>query len=236
VVWNTHLYRTEISGEQEKEVDNHHFLWFCLVMAGLKTFLQRVAPSLGLTGGALYERQRALVALGALKTLPGRGPGSGVPFTAENFAAVLISVLAADALTEVDQRVVALCDAIPWRSGSASAAQGELYQRKGGPTFKTEVGRVLTGQPLAWPWMTGRMRYRYALGIRVSRLWRGEIVVSVGPGPGGSRTLQFRPLTGDERSKLINHTVEIELPAIMFLQKFTIAALSQPETDEEDET
>ena len=65
-------------------------------MAGLKSFLYGVAPILGVSPAALYERQRALVNIGVLKTTAGRGPGSGVPFTAENFAAIVISLLAAE--------------------------------------------------------------------------------------------------------------------------------------------
>ena len=82
-------------------------------MASLKSFLYGVAPLLGMTGAALYERQRALVDLGVLEAVPGRGPGSGVPLTPENIAAVIISVLAAENLAEVDDRVVGIINAVP---------------------------------------------------------------------------------------------------------------------------
>src|SRR5215831_16940231 len=77
-------------------------------MASLKSFLQGVAPILGVSLATLYERQRALVRLGVLPPSTGAGPGSGVPFTAENFAAILISLLASDSLSDVDQSMVAL--------------------------------------------------------------------------------------------------------------------------------
>ena len=82
-------------------------------MASLKSFLQGVAPILGVSLATLYERQRALVRLGVLPPSTGAGPGSGVPFTAENFAAILISLLASDSLSDVDQSMVALFKAKP---------------------------------------------------------------------------------------------------------------------------
>ena len=83
-------------------------------MAGLKTFLGRLSPLLGVvTPAALYERQRVLVDIGLIKPRAGRGPGSGVAFTAENLAALVISILATDSLSEIDQRVVDLCNAQP---------------------------------------------------------------------------------------------------------------------------
>jgi hypothetical protein len=80
-------------------------------MVGLKSFLYELGPLLGTTGIALYERQRILVNLGVIEAAPGRGPGSGVPLTADNIAAMIISVLAADAPSEIDQTVAALCNA-----------------------------------------------------------------------------------------------------------------------------
>src|SRR6478735_4032377 len=97
-------------------------------MAGLKSFLYGVAPILGVTGAILYERQRALVNLGVLKAEQGRGPGSGVPLSAENAAAVIISLLAAGSLSEVDERVVALCRALP---DDADPIERRLWEKRG---------------------------------------------------------------------------------------------------------
>jgi hypothetical protein len=102
---------------QEKVVAANNFLWFGLVMVGLKSFLYELGPLLGTTGIALYERQRLLVNLGVVEAVPGRGPGSGVPLTANNIAAMIISVLAADAPSEIDQTVAALCNATAKRGG-----------------------------------------------------------------------------------------------------------------------
>ena len=116
-----------------------------LVMASLKSFFYGVAPILGVTGAALYERQRALVSLGVLKAAKGRGPGNGVPLTAENVAAVIISVLAARSLSEVDQYVVDLCEAQSEGTLPKSPTR-DLWAKLGKPTFASDVGRVLTGK------------------------------------------------------------------------------------------
>src|SRR5262249_34293535 len=102
-------------------------------MPSLKSFLYGVAPIIGATGAALYERQRALVSIGALKSLPGRGPGSGVPLSAEAFAAILISVLATDNLSEVDERVARLL------STATDDMDAQTWRRLGKPTFLSET-------------------------------------------------------------------------------------------------
>jgi hypothetical protein len=56
-----------------------------------------------MTPAALYERQRALVRAGLLKAEGGKGPGSGVRATPYSMALLLISVLAADSLSEVEE-------------------------------------------------------------------------------------------------------------------------------------
>src|SRR6516225_4770388 len=97
-------------------------------MAGLKTFLGRLSPLLGVvTPAALYERQRVLVDIGLIKPRAGRGPGSGVAFTAENLAALVISILATDSLSEIDQRVVNLCNAPP--ASPVKKGQDEKFKK-----------------------------------------------------------------------------------------------------------
>lgn len=70
--------------------------------ASLKSIIPRLSRSLGMTPAAIYERQRALVRCGLLQARPGRGPGSGVPADAKSLAMLLISVLAAGSLSEVE--------------------------------------------------------------------------------------------------------------------------------------
>jgi hypothetical protein len=133
-------------------------------MASLKSFLYGLAPILGTTGAALYERQRALVALGVLKPTKGRGPGSGVPFTPYAEAAVLISMLATDNLAEVDERVVGLIEAAPTKMNSM---QHRNFVKAGRPTFCTCVAAILAGEKPSW------LRNQEVLAISVERCWKG---------------------------------------------------------------
>jgi len=79
----------------------------------LKAFLPHLASILGTTPAALYERQRALVRLGVLTVIEGRGPGSGVPLSADNVAALIIALAVTDNLSDTDDRVQLLCNAAP---------------------------------------------------------------------------------------------------------------------------
>ena len=197
-------------------------------MAGLKSFLYGVAPILGVTGAILYERQRALVSLGVLKAAKGRGPGSGVPLTAENVAAVIISLLAAGSLSEVDEYVVDLCEAQP--EGTLPLGRPrDHWVKLGKPTFVSDVGRVLTGQNPLWR----QSRARHVSGIRVTRPWRGQIVdSSSGVGP-----IAYYPDDSDKYmvSKSISITAEIEHEMLSNLIVFTKGALSQTDGAEDDE-
>jgi hypothetical protein len=74
-------------------------------MIGLKLFLPLLSPHLRRSPAALYERQRALVRLGIIAAEKGRGPGSGVRATPQNVAAVILSVLVTDNLSDIDGRV-----------------------------------------------------------------------------------------------------------------------------------
>jgi len=71
-------------------------------MASLTSILPKIAPTLGLTPGALYERQRNLVRMRLLPTPKGRGRGSGAEATPENVALLLIAVLASDNQSDVE--------------------------------------------------------------------------------------------------------------------------------------
>lgn len=62
-----------------------------------------LAPKLDMTPAALYERQRALVRAGLITGKEGRGPGSGVRATPHSVAMLLIAVLSADSLSEIEE-------------------------------------------------------------------------------------------------------------------------------------
>jgi hypothetical protein len=195
-------------------------------MAGLKSFLYGVAPILAVSPAALYERQRALVNIGVLKTTAGRGPGSGVPFTPENFAAIVISLLAAESLSKVDSYVADLCEAPP--VGALTVGR-KNWVKLGKPTFASDVGRLLAGQRPVWNWHP-KFEPGYLAGIRVTRPWRGQIVNLAG--------MPFDYYTDDSDkymvAKSISRTAEIEQEMLSRLITFTKGALSQTDATEED--
>ncbi|MET4721668.1 hypothetical protein ABIF63_005774 [Bradyrhizobium japonicum] len=186
-------------------MDIHHLLWSYAVMLGLKQFLyRRAAPVLDLSGAALYERLRALVDLGAIDVLPGRGPGSGVPFTPQNFAVVLISLLGARSLSEVDQYVVDLCNAPP--AGTLPKGTSRTHWLElGKPTFASDFGRILSGKNTVW--RHSESRPRNFGGVRVTRPWRAQIIDS----PSGANPITYYPDDSDKFmfEKSINITAEI---------------------------
>ena len=220
-------------------------------MASLKSFLQGVAPILGVSLATLYERQRALVRLGVLPPSTGAGPGSGVPFTAENFAAILISLLASDSLSDVDQSMVALFKAKPettfddWSWGrSEKRSDGRLpfpthfwseLTPRGKPTFLRDVALVLSGYSveveIEVPGASDEDGYcpGYEIagitGVRVSRVWRGQIAGETGH----ERTIASYHSAKNRPDRAIGITAEIEGDMLDRLISFTKDALSQPE-------
>lgn len=205
-------------------VDVNHFLWFCLVMASLKSFLFGLAPILSMTGAALYERQRVLTTLGVLEATPGRGPGSGVPLTADNIAAVLISVLAAENPSQIDDDVVRLCKA---RAGPTLIVNEQVWNPGNKASFKTEVGRVISGQdPAAVDIPFGNV----VTSISVSRPWRGRITIAP------DEIIEF---TAHKRKPLyvdaITITAELEFDVLKRVIDFTSGALLSQLAEEEDD-
>jgi hypothetical protein len=85
-------------------------------MAGsLKGYTPALARIIGATPAALYERQRALVRAGLLDEYieQGRGPGSGARDTGESVALLLISVLAAESLSDAAARAKLIAETAP---------------------------------------------------------------------------------------------------------------------------
>jgi len=202
-------------------------------MASLKSFLFGLAPIIGMTGAALYERQRALVNLGALEAAPGRGPGSGVPVTADNIAAVIISVLAAETLSQVDETVAALCDATP-RALRNERAFREKWHGKRKPTFKTELGRALSRQPLAYDESA-----EFISSISVTRPWRGRIVSGMPLEVGGGAETEIFEFVSEYkaiRSRLmepIQVTAAFEFDILLKIGDLTCFSLAAKEGEEE---
>jgi hypothetical protein len=74
-------------------------------MISLKSYCGPLSKILDLTPDALYERQRALVRSGYLTgALAGKGPGSGIRATPVNVAKLIMSALATDGLSDIDDK------------------------------------------------------------------------------------------------------------------------------------
>jgi hypothetical protein len=101
----------------------------------LKSCIQELARILGEKPDALYERVRALDREGLLKSVPGKGPGSGVRATPDAFAMLLIAaMLGSVSLIESGTRARAIAKA---RLGVA------------GETFRDAIARVLADEASA---------------------------------------------------------------------------------------
>ena len=169
-------------------------------MPSLSSIIPEIAPFLELTPAALYERQRALVRLKLLPKPDGRGRGSGAELTSNNLAALVISVLAARTLSEVDRRVVHLCDA---------KLEDGVDDPNMAKTFRSAVAALLMGN-----------QFFLTQSIRVSHSWRGQLFA-------GHESRSLMPInfyTAQSRAKSfklpkVRHTTEIEEVIISLLQK-----------------
>jgi hypothetical protein len=108
-------------------------------MIGLKTYLSTLSPLLGQSEEMLYERQRALVRLGLLESVGGRGPGSGVRADEKALSVFLISLLAHDLL--VTAFVTEFFCGLKHDEGKCPVT--------GARTFQEAMQRVLGDQKLA---------------------------------------------------------------------------------------
>ncbi|MBR1212053.1 hypothetical protein [Bradyrhizobium sp. JYMT SZCCT0180] len=97
--------------------------------------MPRFSEIVGITPAALYERQRALMRLGLLVAGAGRGPGSGVKLSADSLAVMIISVLATESLSDIDKRMLRLCNARP--------SEGEKCAVTGAGTLRQAVATLL---------------------------------------------------------------------------------------------
>jgi hypothetical protein len=79
----------------------------------LKSYLPHLADHVGVSFGALYERQRALVRAHILDAADGRGPGSGVSLDYHTVAYLLIAILATDNLSDTVTAVGSIATAEP---------------------------------------------------------------------------------------------------------------------------
>ena len=104
----------------------------------LKSCIPELAPILDQSEAALYERQRALVREGLIKSRPGHGRGSGVEASPETMAILLIGVLSSLSLSEAGPRARRM-----------AAARGEVCGLTGADRFKDALTQILTDESLA---------------------------------------------------------------------------------------
>jgi hypothetical protein len=158
-------------------------------MAGLKSFLWWLSTNANeYSIDSLYERQRILVRFGLLPSREGRGPGSGVPLTADTLATFLIGLLATDNLREVPIRTSQLCSAKRFilKPGSSRkkvietfhAAVAEALEHSGSAGSVLEQAVAMAELEARGKWISkpARDALKYA-GIQVSRRpWSGIIL------------------------------------------------------------
>lgn len=113
-------------------------------MVSLSRFLSLLAPNFYLTVPAIYERQRALVRLGHLKTPEGRGRGSGAEATPETVAILLVALLATDNLSDVDDRISRLANA-----RFDTAAGSKVCPLTGAKTFVDALAAIMSSEDVA---------------------------------------------------------------------------------------
>ena len=106
----------------------------------LKGLIPILAGELDITPAALYERQRALVRAGLIKSEGGKGPGSGVRATPHSVAMLLIAVLAADSLSEIEEGT----KRIAWLKAESGICP--VTNKK---TFATALAAILASPSLA---------------------------------------------------------------------------------------
>jgi hypothetical protein len=197
-------------------------------MSSLKSFLPWIADAAEISVDSLYERQRELVRHGLLPVRSGRGPGSGVPLTADTLAIFLIGLLSTDNLKEVGPRTLQLCGARP-------LALRPKGSRKTISTFQADVANSLLGFSIAGYKVESEGQHLY-LGIQVTRHWRGTIleVQEVGTSEvekiDGMQGVEY--LVSEEArliSPMISITASIEQESFWFLCNRLRNALSEDE-------
>jgi hypothetical protein len=201
-------------------VDIPHLFWLYLVMSSLKTFLYDISGRLRMSPASLYERQRELVRHGLLPVREGRGPGSGVPLTAETVATFLIGLLATDSLIDLAEHTAELCSAKPLLVHTSKRTA------KRGNTFHSDLANALVGTGE----FTGRDKSEdeasalRCVGVQVTRHWRGVLLQNHPvldkdeDAAEGFKAVEY--LVSEEarqEAPALSHTVSIEMEAFWFV-------------------
>ena len=117
-------------------------------MTSLKTFITILAPTLNMTEGELYSRQRALVEDHVLKKA-GRGPGNGLNASTKSVALLLIAALSTPDRAEAPRRTRELAKARSQKGIEFGTALADLLSN---PSAAKEV---LISQSSVWAEIKG---------------------------------------------------------------------------------
>jgi hypothetical protein len=139
-------------------------------MIGLRTFLKHIADLCDEPFDTLYERQRELVRCGLLSVRGGRGPGSGVPLTADNLATFIVALLATDGLNDVGEKTKQICNAKPLIVGP------DGWGRRKGRTFHADLVKALVGSRITGFQPGDDLNQNLCAGVQVTRHWRGVLL------------------------------------------------------------
>lgn len=178
-------------------------------MPSLTSFLPQIAPTLGLTKDALYERQRALVRMRLLPTPQGRGRGSGAEATPDTVALLIIACLATDNLSDTDGRVQKLAFA-PFIQDK----KHKVCPTTGKRSFAEALGFLLSEDASAVDKVSNHTSVtvsRFEPSARVASSWR---------------ELKFSQFGHSDKTKGQHLSVEAELPkaALQSIRKALQAA------------
>jgi hypothetical protein len=153
----------------------------------LKASIPFLADILRLNPHAIYERQRALVKQKVLKSLPGRGPGSGTFFTPEPVGVLVTSMLTTENIKDSAEKTSAM-----WNAPRTSYSSGKKNALGGALTFKEAMINVLSSDG-------------HALEVQIIRVHRTNLSAELFLVGGGhlefksdkaSKTYDFDGMTG----------------------------------------
>jgi len=153
----------------------------------LKASIRFLADILRLNPHAIYERQRALVKEKVLKSVPGRGPGSGTFFTPEPVGVLVTSMLATDNIKDSAKKTSAL-----WNAPRTSYSAGKKSALGGALTFKEAMINILSSDDHAQQVQIIRV-HRTNLSAQVFLVGGGQLEFKSNK---ASETYDFGGMTG----------------------------------------
>jgi len=181
------------------------------VKVSLTSVLPALAPCLGLTSQALYERKRALIRLGLLPSPQGRGRRGGASAEPSTIALLVTAVMVTDNLSDTDGRVEAL---------AAAEFRGRKHRHcpiTGANTFHEALTFLLSDQaPISVETDT-------ILEIKVSRL-EPMASISYFAWPGLAEPLHTEfGARGRQREDVLSVNAELRHQAVLAIREVALA-------------